>query len=120
MKRETLKTDATGKAVLTFETPRNSQQDYEYRIEARVTDASRREIVGSDTVRVTRQPYYVYPRPKHNLHRPQDKVAIDIKALDANDRPVQAEGRVKVTRDYWYEIWLDPEGREVQGEELSR
>lgn len=119
VKRETLKTDATGKAILNFETPRNSQHDYEYRIEARVTDSSRREIVNTGTVRVTRQLYYVYPRPKHNLHRPQDKVTIDIKALDANGQPIQAEGRVKVTRDYWYEIWLDPNGREVQGAELK-
>ena len=28
------------------------------------------------------------------------------------------EGTVKVTRDYWWEIWLDPNGREVKGEEL--
>src|SRR4030095_9103924 len=67
IKRETLKTDATGKASLSFDTPReNYNQDFEYRIEARVTDSSRREIVSSDTVRVTRQRYYVYPRaPAH-------------------------------------------------------
>jgi uncharacterized protein YfaS (alpha-2-macroglobulin family) len=119
IKRETLKTDATGKAKLTFETPRGSQ-DFEYRVEARVTDSSRREIAGTSTVRVTRQRYYVYPRPKHYIYRPQDKVSIDLKAMDANDQPVQADGRVKVTRDYWYEIWLDPGGREVKGEELKR
>ena len=52
------------KATLTFDTPReNYNQDFEYRIEARVTDSSRREIVSSDTVRVTRQRYYVYPVP---------------------------------------------------------
>ncbi len=119
IKRETLKSDATGKATLTFDTPRNAQQDFEYRIEARVTDSSRREIVGSETVRVTRQRYYVYPRPEHNLYRPQDKVNINIKALDANDQPVQVEGRVKLTRDYWFEIWQDPDGREVKGEELK-
>ncbi|HET6862032.1 MAG TPA: MG2 domain-containing protein, partial [Pyrinomonadaceae bacterium] len=45
IKREAIKTDATGKAVLSFETPReNYNQDFEYRIEARVTDSSRREI----------------------------------------------------------------------------
>ncbi|HZS04069.1 MAG TPA: alpha-2-macroglobulin family protein [Blastocatellia bacterium] len=120
IKRETVKTDATGKAVLSFETPRNSGQDFEYNIEARVTDASRREIIGSGNVRVTRQRYYVYPRAQHNLYRPQDKVTADIKALDANDQPVEAEGTVKVTRDYWYEIWLDPSGREVKGDELRR
>lgn len=119
VKRETLKTDATGKAVLTFDTPReNYNQDFEYRIEARVTDSSRREITASNNVRVTRQRYYVYPHPAQNLYRPKDKVTVDIKALDANDQPVVTEGTVKVTRDYWYEVWLDPNGREVAGEEL--
>lgn len=120
IKRETLKTDATGKAFLTFDTPRNDQQDYEYRVEARVVDASRREITNSSTVRVTKQLYYVYPQPKHNIYRPKDQVTIDLKAQDANDQPVAAEGKVTITRDYWYEIWLDPNGREVKGDELKR
>ncbi|MDB6016531.1 MAG: Large extracellular alpha-helical protein [Pedosphaera sp.] len=120
IKRETLKTDAKGKASLTFETPRNPGQEFEYRIEARVTDSSRREIIGNGTVRVTRQRYYVYPEPAHNLYRPQDKVTVDFKALDANDQPVQTEGTIKITRDYWYEIWLDPNDHEVKGDELKR
>lgn len=118
IRRETLQTDETGKATLTFETPRNARQDFEYRIEARVTDASRREIVGRDTVRVTRQRYYIYPRAEHTIYRPQDKVQVAVKALDANNQPVQVEGTIKVTREYWEEIWLDPNGREVKGEEL--
>lgn len=119
VKRETIKTDATGKAVLTFDTPReNYNQDYQYRIEARVTDSSRREIISSDTVRVTRQRYYVYPRPQENIYRPKDKVTVDFKALDANEQPVTTTGTVKVTRDYWWEVWLDPTGREVKGNEL--
>jgi hypothetical protein len=121
IKRETLKTDSTGKARLTFDTPNeNYNQDFEFRIEARVVDASRREIVSSDTVRVTRQRYYVYPRPERNIYRPQDKVTVEVKALDANNQPVQTQGTVKVTRDYWWEVWIDPTGREVQGEELRR
>ncbi len=119
VKRETIKTDSTGRASLTFDTPReNYNQDFEYRIEAHVTDSSRREIVASNNVRVTRQRYYVYARSKQNIYRPLDKVTFDIKALDANDQPVTTEGVVKITRDYWYEIWLDPNGREVKGEEL--
>lgn len=121
VKRETVKTDSTGKAKLTFDTPReNYNQDYQYRVEARVVDSSRREIVASDTVRVTRQRYYVYPNPVRNISRPKDKVTVDIKAIDANGQPVQTEGTVKVTRDYWWEIWIDPRGREVQGEELRQ
>ncbi len=121
IKHETIKTDATGKAKLIFDTPReNYNQDFEFRIEARVVDSSRREIVASDNVRVTRQRYYVYPSSEQNLYKPKDKVTIDIKALDANEQPVQIEGTVKVTRDYWWEIWIDPRGREVKGEELQQ
>ena len=119
LKRETLKTDATGKAKLTFDTPANAGQDFEYRIEARVTDASRREISGSGNVRVTRQRYYVYPQAEHNLYRPQDKARVDFKVQDANEQPVQTEATVKITRDYWYEIWLAPDGREVKGDDLK-
>ena len=121
IKRETIRTDSTGKATLTFDTPReNYNQDYQFRIEARVVDSSRREIVAEDTVRVTRQRYYVYPHAEQCIYRPKDKVTVDIKAIDANEEPVQAEGTVKVTRDYWWEIWIDPRGREVQGEELRQ
>jgi len=120
IKREMLKTDATGKATVVFETPRNAGGDFEYRIEARVTDASRREIIASNTVRVTRQSYYVYLTNKHNLYRPQDKVEIDIKALDANNKPVSKEGTIKVARDYWFEIWIDSDGKEISGDELKR
>ena len=69
-------------------------------------------------MRVTRQRYYVYPRAQRNIYRPKDKVTVDIKALDANEQPVTTEGTVKVTRDYWWEVWLDPTGREVKGNEL--
>ncbi|HEY7547628.1 MAG TPA: MG2 domain-containing protein, partial [Blastocatellia bacterium] len=120
IKRETIKTDAFGKAVVKFDTPKYSQQDFQYRIEARVTDSSRREVIANGTVRVTRQRYYVYPQAAHYLYRPQDKVSIKVKALDANDQAVEAEGKVTVTRDYWYEIWVDPAGKEFRSEELER
>jgi uncharacterized protein YfaS (alpha-2-macroglobulin family)/tetratricopeptide (TPR) repeat protein len=115
IKQETLKTDGGGRAVLAFETPVGGSQDLEYRIEARVTDASRREITGVTSVRVTRQRYYVHPQPRHNLYRPGDKLEIDFKTIDANDQPVSVQGTVKVTRDRWVEVWVDPAGREVSG-----
>jgi hypothetical protein len=120
VKRDTLKTDATGHVTLSFDTPANGGQDFEYRVEARVTDASRREIVGSGTARVTQQRYFVQAEPGHNLYRPQDKVTVDFKAQDANSSPVMTEGTVKVTRENWYEIWLDPNGHEVKGDELKQ
>lgn len=118
--RETIRTDGAGKAKLVIPTSAREQQDLELQIEARVTDASRREVTGSGSVRVTRQPYQVRVTPAHHIYRPQDKVEAEFKAQDANGNPVAAEGTVKITREYWFEIWVDPTGREVKGEELKR
>lgn len=120
IKQETIRTDETGAATLSFDTPPGSQQDMQYRIEARVTDSSRREIVASDTVRVTRQRYYVYPVARHNIHRPHERIEIDFKALDANSNPVETCGTVTVSRDEWVEIWLDPYDKEVTGDLLTK
>lgn len=120
VKRETLKTDATGKATVMFETPANSGQDFEYQIEARVIDASRREITGNGTVRVTRQRYYLTAKPDRQVIAPKDQTKVEVTALDANNNPVKTEGEIQVTREYWWEIWLTPDGKEVKGDELKR
>ena len=112
IKREMLKTDAQGKALVSFITP-PGQQDLEYKIEARVTDASRREIIGSDSLRVSRHRYGVMLRSEHCLYRPQDKITIAVKAQDSNQNPVSVAGTVRVTRDRWMEIWLNPSGQPV-------
>jgi hypothetical protein len=119
LRRETLKTDATGKATLSFQTQR-SGQDMQFRIEARVTDASRREIVASESLRIGRQRYGANILPKHMLVRPHDQVSATVKVADLMDQPVQTRGTVKVTRDYWWEVWVDPAGRKVSGVELQR
>ena len=120
IKREQLKTDARGRARIRFETPRGQQADFEYTIEARVTDSSRREVVGSGHVRVSRQAFYVFAQPRHTLFKPQDKVLIDFKALDANDQPRQVRGKVTVWRDWWFESWLDEQGKPVSADALNK
>jgi alpha-2-macroglobulin len=97
VKRETLTTDGNGRAVVRIDT-QPDQGDMSYRIEARVVDASRREVRGEGTVRVTRQRYSVMARPEHYVHRPGDSVSVEFQALDANDKPVQTTGTVKVFR----------------------
>jgi len=97
IKRETLTTDAAGRAILRIDTPRDGT-DMTYRIEARVVDASRREVRGEGNVRVMRQRYSVMARPEHFVHRPGESVSVDFRAVDANDKPVQVTGTVKVVR----------------------
>ena len=120
VQQSTLQTDAEGKARVAFATPQNAGQDFEYTVEARVTDASRREVAGSGTLRVTRQQYYVNLRADHNLYRPGSDVTVEIEAADANAQPVETEGRVVVTRQRWSEVWIDPGGKEVRGPALER
>ncbi len=119
VKRETLTTDGEGRAKLSFATPADAGQDFAYRIEARVTDASRREISAESTVRVTRAPYFAEARPEHWLYQPGDAIEVSFRAVDANDQPVVAAGTLKVVREEWRELWLDPKGNEVSGKQLE-
>ncbi|MGZ7081232.1 MAG: alpha-2-macroglobulin, partial [Thermoanaerobaculia bacterium] len=122
VKREILKTDANGRAVLRIETAVDGG-DTTFNINARVTDASRREVTGEGSVRVTRQRYSVIAHPQHYLFRPGDKVAIDFKAVDANDQPIETTGTVKVIRRRWDEVWIDATGHEtshLEGDLRSR
>ncbi len=100
--RESLRTDAAGRATLRIETQRDGA-DTSYRIEARVVDASRREVRGEGTVRVTRQRYSVMAHPEHYVHRPGESASVKFKAMDANDKPVQTTGTVKVVKRTWRE-----------------
>ncbi|HWS71422.1 MAG TPA: MG2 domain-containing protein, partial [Thermoanaerobaculia bacterium] len=97
---QTLKTDENGRVVVRIETPRDGR-DRSYHISATVTDASRRQVSGTGTVRVMNQRYAVYLRPQHAIHRPKEKVSLDFEALDANDQPVVTTGTVTVVRNAW-------------------
>lgn len=119
IKREKLKTDAEGRATLLIET-QSSAQGYEYGIEARVVDTSRREIVGTASLRIGNQRYFVYLSPKRYVYKPREKALLEVKALDANDQPVEVEGKVRITREYWHEVWVDSFGKEYTHEQLAR
>jgi len=114
VKRETVKTDAEGRARVKFDTER-SGQELEYFIEARVTDASRREIVGAGDVRVGNQRYFVYATPDNRLRRPGQKAHITLRAQDANDQALGVTGKVAVARLVWKEGWTNQWGRIYAG-----
>ncbi len=119
IKRETLQTDSTGAASFSFDTPQSSDTDFQYTVEARVTDASRREITASKALKVTRQGYYVYLQPEHQIYQPGDTAEISVRTLDANSRPISADGRLRLTHEYWREIWTDDRGREISGKQME-
>ena len=119
LKREVRHTDVTGKAVFEIETD-VAGRDVELRIEARVRDASRREVTGTGEVRVTRQRYFASARALNQLPKPGTPGRLEFRTQDANRQPVAVAGIVKITREQWTEIWLDPAGKEWSGSELDQ
>ena len=117
--RETLRTDATGHAKL-LQTTEAAGNDVEFRIEARVTDESKREISGENEVRVTRQRYFVEAAQHPKIYTPGSKSTLGFRAYDANRAIVSVTGEVTITREHWDEVWLSPAGKEVRGTELAR
>jgi len=118
--RQTVKTDAEGKALVVFDSPSNAGQELEYTIEARVIDASRREVAGSGKVRVTRTAYSVNARLEHNLFRPGGRAEFVFEARDANQNPVEADGKLTLVRSRWHEIWINPAGERIDSDGQKR
>ncbi len=117
---DTRTSDPAGKVVIAFDSPADARGEHEFTVQARVVDASRREITGQGTIVVAEQGYRVDVEVGHTLHRPGAKVEVTLRASDPNDNPVEDDGRVLVTRERWHEIWRDPEGRDVFGDALGR
>ncbi len=82
--RHQLVTDGEGIARLRIDTTRFARSDSELTIEARVVDASRREVIGRGSLRVTRRPWFVFLHPERRVHRTGDMVRVGVHAQDAN------------------------------------
>lgn len=131
IRRDKAKTDAAGKAVIEFDTP-PGMQSWEYRVEARVTDASRRQINGTGSVKVTAFPFNFYLRPEAQVIQPGDTGRIEVKALDANSKGQAVKATAAITREVWVEkstvskktgkkivTFRGYESREVQRQEVE-
>ena len=119
VKKETITTDDQGRASLMFESPKDSPQDLKYRVEVRVVDQSRREVTATSEIKVTRNSFFAYLTPRHNLYRPGDKAEVRIKVLTANNEPLVVDGQVAVLRNWWQEP-VREEGRVVRGGDYSK
>lgn len=102
VKQDKTRTDATGKARIEFQTPPGAY-DREFRIEARVTDASRRQVTGSGSIKVTRQAFALHLKPDAQLYQPGDTVEIQVKALDPNGNRLATSATLFITRERYVE-----------------
>lgn len=87
------KTGADGTAVV--EVPAvpggESYGGLSYAVEALVTDASRREVQGTGTINVGKEPLYVDARPARFLVKPGERVKVSLRAEDANGKALAPE-----------------------------
>lgn len=95
-----LTTDAEGNVFVEVKTepfPNAPNEDLQFKIDVRMVDESRREIVSRQTVKVTRQAFFVSLEPRKHLYQPGDTVRVGVKSQNANNQPVEFQGTFTVS-----------------------
>lgn len=77
------------------------ETDFIYIIQAKVTDKSRREISSTKTVYVTRSDFFMTAKADKYMYKPDEKVTVEVKALDFSDKPKQVSFEAVVNRLTW-------------------
>ena len=94
--------DAEGKLTIDFPTAVSDHKtDYRYRVEARVTDAGKREILGRGNVIATYGSFLVNSRPDRYFYQPSSNAAITVEARDYDAKPVRTAVHVELLRWSW-------------------
>ncbi|MBZ0138093.1 MAG: hypothetical protein K8I27_17185 [Planctomycetes bacterium] len=70
--------------------------DHNYRVEAEVTDSSRRTITGSGSVKALRRAFFAFVDNKLGFYRPGDKLDVEVRTVTADDKPVQTAGKLEI------------------------
>ncbi len=94
--------DGEGKLTVTVPTVVSDHKyDYQYRIEARVTDAAGREITGKGWVIATYGSFALNVAPQRYFYPPGSKAAVTVQARNYENRPVTTPVRVELLKwDY--------------------
>lgn len=95
VKQESGKLDKDGKLTIKF---KGEKLDFDavYRVEARVTDKSRREISGAKSVKVTRGSFFVALTKERWVYKPGEEVRLTVRAQDFSGQDVSTTANVKV------------------------
>ncbi|MCC6466025.1 MAG: hypothetical protein IT463_11860 [Planctomycetes bacterium] len=74
------------------------EYDHQYSVQAEVTDASRRTIEGSGSVKALRRAFFAFVDNKLGFYRPNDRLDVEVRTVTADDQAVQAQGKLDVYR----------------------
>lgn len=96
----TLNSDGT--FSLSFKAPSDLEGDYNYTIVAEVTDASRRTIGGSKSVRLTRGEFFMTARSMKYVYEPDENVTLNVGAWSFDgEMGVATSFSVAVEKTWW-------------------
>jgi len=76
----------------------HGDQDHEYTITAEVTDASRRTIVGTGKLLVSREPFKIFAWTNRGHYRVGDKIEALFRARSLDGKGITAAGRLKLLK----------------------
>jgi uncharacterized protein YfaS (alpha-2-macroglobulin family) len=99
--------DAAGKLQVDFDVPENTKDDRwdsEYRLEAQVTDKSRRTIDASSSLVATRGSVIARAWPERFVYQKGDTANIEITTTDYEGRPVAANLSLKMVLRTWQKV----------------
>ena len=98
------KLDASGRLAIDFDVPPSKEDDvwdFEYRLEAQITDASRRMINGSATLIATRGNVITRAIPDRYVYTPGQTATVNVSTTNYEGHPVPAKVTLKfMTRTY--------------------
>ena len=101
------KLDASGHLTVEFEVPasnENDSVDFQYRLEAQVTDSSRRSINGSASLIATRGNVIARATPDRFVYSEGETAKISISTTDYEGRPVAAKLSLQLFRRGWVKV----------------
>ncbi|HEX4999567.1 MAG TPA: MG2 domain-containing protein [Terriglobia bacterium] len=94
---QSVQLDADGKAMVTIPTPvSRDKYDMRYRVEARVTDESNREVAGHGTIIATYGSFVVRIRAEDYVVQTGTAARMLIQATDYDSRPIETAARIEL------------------------
>jgi len=104
-----------GSFQVVYDTPKEADRDYVYRVQVNVVDNSRRSISGSKSVEVTRGEFGLSTRTDRYVYRPGDAATLTVEARTFDgDRPVATPFTIRVKRTWWEKKKKDSTVEEVE------
>ncbi|MCA8935618.1 MAG: hypothetical protein KDB68_05380 [Planctomycetes bacterium] len=96
------KLNEQGELVIEWDTSKALKEwgeyDHQFRVEAEVTDSSRRTISGQGSVKALRRAFFAFVDNKLGFYRPGDKLDVEVRCVTADDKPVETAGRLEIHR----------------------